>query len=110
VEFSHGRDCNGIYQAGATRYSCLCSNAALQVKETMNRYLRHIDTVLRRRSINEIREIAFLMVVIISVAAYLLGYEITTSTFFLIPIALATWYGNYRQGVYFALLSHSFGT
>ena len=45
------------------------------------------------------------MVVIISVAAYLLGYEITTSTFLLIPIALATWYGSYRQGVYFALLS-----
>ena len=71
----------------------------------MNRFLRRIDAVLRRRSAKEIRKTAFLMVVIISVAAYLLGYEITTSTFFLIPIALATWYGNYRQGVYFALLS-----
>lgn len=71
----------------------------------MNRSLRQIDTVLLRRSPNEIRETALLMVVIISVAAYLLGYEITTSTFFLIPIALATWYGNQRQGVYFALLS-----
>jgi diguanylate cyclase (GGDEF)-like protein len=71
----------------------------------MKRYLRHIDDVLRRRSAKEIRKTAFLMVVIISVAAYLLGYEITTSTFFLIPIALATWYGSYRQGIYFALLS-----
>lgn len=71
----------------------------------MKRYLRHIDAVLRRRSTSEIRKTAFLMVVIISVAAYTAGYEITTSTFFLIPIALATWYGSYRQGVYFALLS-----
>jgi diguanylate cyclase (GGDEF)-like protein len=45
------------------------------------------------------------MVVIISAAAYTVEYEITTSTFFLIPIALATWYGSYRQGVYFAILS-----
>lgn len=71
----------------------------------MNRSLHHIDTVLRRRSASEIRQTAFLLVVIISVAAYIVGYEITTSTFFLIPIALATWYGSYRQGVYFALLS-----
>jgi diguanylate cyclase (GGDEF)-like protein len=71
----------------------------------MKKYLRHIDDVLRRRSAREIRKTAFLMVVVISVAAYLLGYEITTSTFFLIPIALATWYGSYRQGVEFALLS-----
>jgi diguanylate cyclase (GGDEF)-like protein len=75
----------------------------------MNRSLRHIDAMLRRRSTNEIRTAALLMVVIISVAAYLLGYEISTSTFFLIPIALATWYGNYRQGVYFALLSALIG-
>lgn len=71
----------------------------------MNRSLHHIDAVLRRRSAKEIRKIAFLMVVIISAAAYTVGYEITTSTFFLIPIALATWYGSYRQGVYFAILS-----
>lgn len=70
----------------------------------MQKYLRHIDAMLRRRSANEIMRTAFLMVVIISVAAYLLGYEVTTSTFFLMPIALATWYGSYRQGVYFAFL------
>jgi diguanylate cyclase (GGDEF)-like protein len=71
----------------------------------MKKYLRKIDDALRRRSPNEIRETALLMVVIISVAAYLLGYEITTATFFLIPIALTTWYGNQRQGIYFSLLS-----
>jgi diguanylate cyclase (GGDEF)-like protein len=75
----------------------------------MKRYLHQIDVVLRRRSNNEIRTAALLLVAIISVAAYLLGYEITTSTFFLIPIALATWYGNYRLGVYFACLSALIG-
>jgi diguanylate cyclase (GGDEF)-like protein len=70
----------------------------------MKRYLHYIDAVLRRCSAIEIRMTAYLLVVIISVAEYLVGYEITTSTFFLIPIALATWYGSYRQGVYFAFI------
>ena len=70
----------------------------------MNRYLRQIDSVLRHRSPFEIRAMVFLMVVIISAAAYFLGYEITTSTFFIIPIALATWYGGYREGVFYVFL------
>jgi len=45
--------------------------------------MTHFD----ERSTNEIRTAALLMVAIISVAAYIVGYEITTSTFFLIPIA-----------------------
>lgn len=76
-----------------------------KLKEPMRRNLHHIDAVLRRRSTNEIRSAALLMVVIISVAAYAVGYEISTSTFLLIPIALATWYSSYREGVYFAVLS-----
>jgi diguanylate cyclase (GGDEF)-like protein len=70
----------------------------------MNIYFRHIDAALRRRSAYEISAAAFLCVVIIAIAAYWLGYEITTSTFFLIPIALVTWYGGYRQGIFFAVL------
>lgn len=71
----------------------------------MKKYFRNIDKVLNHRSPNEIRAIALLLVVIISIADYIVGYEISTSLFFLIPIALATWYGTYRQGVFFALLS-----
>lgn len=71
----------------------------------MRKYFRNIDAMLNQRSPNEIREIALLLVVIISVADYLLGYEISTSLFFLIPIALSTWYGTYRQGAFFAFLS-----
>ncbi|HSM98989.1 MAG TPA: GGDEF domain-containing protein [Gallionella sp.] len=73
----------------------------------MKKYFRNIDEVLRRRSPNEIRETAFLMIVIISVADYFAGYEISTSLFFLVPIALATWYGTSRLGVYYSFLSTS---
>ena len=66
--------------------------------------LRHIDTMLRQRSIYEIGMSALLLVGIIALVANRVGYEITTSTFFLIPIALATWYGSYRLGVFFVLL------
>ncbi|MEO7623009.1 MAG: hypothetical protein ABIS30_08065, partial [Gallionella sp.] len=72
--------------------------------ESMNLSFRPIDVALRRRSAYEINAAAFLLVVIIAVAAYLLGYEITTSTFFLVPIALVTWYGGYRRGIFFAVL------
>jgi len=71
----------------------------------MKIYSRDVDEVLLRRSPNEIRAIALLLISIVSVADYFAGYEISTSLFFLVPIALATWYGNQRQGIYFALLS-----
>ena len=71
----------------------------------MKKYYRNIDKVLGQRSPNEIRVIALLLTVIIALADYLVGYEISTSLFFLIPVALATWYGTSRQGVFFALLS-----
>lgn len=76
---------------------------------TMKKYLHQIDEGLRRRSANEIRTTALLMVAVISVVAYFMGHEITTLTFFLIPIALATWYGNYRMGIYFAWLAGIIG-
>ena len=73
----------------------------------MKKYYRNIDEILRRRSAGEIREIAFLLVVIISVADFFVGYEISTSLFFLVPIALVTWYGTSRLGVYYSFLSVS---
>jgi diguanylate cyclase (GGDEF)-like protein len=65
----------------------------------------NIDGVLRQRSHNEIGVIALLLAASISAVDILVGYEISTSFFFLIPIALATWYGNYRQGVFLSILS-----
>lgn len=71
----------------------------------MKKYYRIIDKALNQRSPNEIRVIALLLTVIISIADYIVGYEISTSLFFLIPIALATWYGTSRQGVFFAVFA-----
>jgi diguanylate cyclase (GGDEF)-like protein len=71
----------------------------------MKKYFRDIHEVLLRRSPNEIRAIALLLIAIISVTDYLAGYEISTSLFFLVPITLATWYGNQRQGIFFSFLS-----
>jgi len=41
----------------------------------------------------------------IGAASYLSGYEIMVSLFFLIPIAVSTWFGNYRNGLIFSLIS-----
>ena len=71
----------------------------------MKKYYRNIDKVLCQRTPNEITTIALLLTVLISIVDYIVGYEISTSLFFLIPIALATWYGTYRQGVFFAFLA-----
>lgn len=71
----------------------------------MNSIVRHIDDWLHHRSPREVNMAALLLLVIISTADYLVGYEISTSLFFLIPIALTTWYGDNRKGVFFAFLS-----
>jgi diguanylate cyclase (GGDEF)-like protein len=71
----------------------------------MKNYFQSVDGVLRRYSPNEIRTTALLLVCIISAIDYLVGYEISTSLFFLIPIALVTWYDNQRSGIYFSFLS-----
>jgi diguanylate cyclase (GGDEF)-like protein len=71
----------------------------------MKKFYRNIDKVLVQRTPNEITTIALLLTTIISIADYIVGYEISTSLFFLIPIALATWYGTSRQGVFFSFLS-----
>jgi len=71
----------------------------------MKKYFQSADRVLHRYSPNEIRATALLLIGIISVMDYLVGYEISTSLFFLIPIALVTWYDNQRPGIYFSILS-----
>ncbi len=73
----------------------------------MKKLYHNIDAILSRRTPNEIRKTVFLLTLIVSVAVYLAGYEISTSLFFLIPVSMATWYGTHRLGVYYAFLSVS---
>ncbi len=71
----------------------------------MKKYFQSVDRALRRYPRNKILAIAFLLAGIISAIDYWVGYEISTSLFFLVPVALATWYVNQRQGIYLSILS-----
>ena len=73
----------------------------------MNWILKPTESLLGTRSATQVGMLSLALVVIIAAAGYAVGHEITISIFFLIPIALATWYGNYRMGVFFCLLSVS---
>lgn len=71
----------------------------------MNSILRLIDSLLNRYSATQVGMLALGLVMMIAAVGYAVGYEITISLFYLIPIALVTWYGNYRLGIFFSILS-----
>ena len=73
----------------------------------MNWILKLTDSLLGQRSTLEVGLFSLGLIAIIAAAGYSVGHEITISIFFLIPIALATWYGDFRLGVFFCLLSTS---
>lgn len=71
----------------------------------MDRILHKLDLVFGRHSAARTGITPLLLLGFISAVGYLVGYEITVSLFFLIPIALATWYGSYRNSIIFCFLS-----
>lgn len=73
----------------------------------MNWLLQPTDSLLGQRPALQVGALSLALAAIITATAYAAGHEITISIFFLIPIALATWYGNYRLGVFFCALSVS---
>ena len=73
----------------------------------MNLILRPADSLLDQRPALQVGMVSLALVAIIAAAAYAVGHEITISIFFLVPVALATWYGNFRLGVFFCILSVS---
>ncbi|OFZ65953.1 MAG: hypothetical protein A2V79_03345 [Betaproteobacteria bacterium RBG_16_56_24] len=73
----------------------------------MNRILQLADSLLDQRPALQVGMISLALVAVIAAAAYAVGHEITVSIFFLIPVALATWYGNFRLGAFFCILSVS---
>ena len=67
-------------------------------------WIRHpTNTPLNQRTTIQVGILALGLVVLIAAAGYAAGSEITISIFFLIPVALATWYGNHRLGIFFCL-------
>lgn len=71
----------------------------------MNWILQPAESLLGQRSAIQVSMLSMVLAAIIAAADYASGYEIDISIFFLIPISLATWYGNYRLGLFFCLLS-----
>lgn len=71
----------------------------------MDRILDKLDSIFGQHSATRMWMIPLLLLGFISAIGYLVGYEITVSLFLLIPIALTTWYGSYRNSVIMCLLS-----
>ncbi len=71
----------------------------------MNLVFDKINSFLCRRSYPQIIFICLLLSALIVKTDLLSGYEISTSILFLVPIAISTWYGSHRAGIFFSLLS-----
>lgn len=71
----------------------------------MDRILHKLDSIFGKHSATRMWTIPLLLLGFISSVGYLVGYEITVSLFLLIPIALTTWYGSYRNSIIMCLLS-----
>ena len=64
-----------------------------------------INSFLGRRSYAQIIVICLLLSALIAKIDLLSGYEISVSIFFLLPIAISTWYGSHPAGIFFCVLS-----
>lgn len=67
--------------------------------------LASADRRLRRLENPRIIALSLLGALLVGVADYLTGYEISMSLFYLGPVALATWYGGRRAGIGIASIS-----
>jgi diguanylate cyclase (GGDEF)-like protein len=70
--------------------------------------LATVESVLGKRSCRAIALICLAGILLISAINYLTGEEISVSIFYLIPVAIATWYCGQRSGILFGILSASF--
>lgn len=71
----------------------------------MQKDILYLDSQLRRFSGNQILMSSLLLLIFIVATGYISSYKVAFSIFFLIPIALATWYGNRHQGFFLCALS-----
>lgn len=67
--------------------------------------LRTIDAALLRVPAGGLFVLSIAGVATVSVFDYLVGYEISVSLFYLVPVAVAAWYGGPRDGISIAGLS-----
>lgn len=71
----------------------------------MKKILQFTDSILQQRSVTQINLISLAFVVLISLIDTKVGYEIAVSIFFLIPIAISTWYAGKFSGACFCIMA-----
>jgi diguanylate cyclase (GGDEF)-like protein len=67
--------------------------------------IERISAFLSKRSPFQVSAAALLLVVTFAAIDHTTGYEVSFSAFYLVPIALATWYGGLRQGSLISIVS-----
>jgi hypothetical protein len=67
--------------------------------------LMGLNAFLKKRSLFQVTAGSLFLVVTFAVIDYATGYEGSFSVFYLVPIALATWYGGLRQGFLLSIVS-----
>ena len=71
----------------------------------MKKILQLTDSMLQQRSVTQINLISLVFVALISLIDAQVGYEIAVSIFFLIPIAISTWYAGKFSGLCFCIIA-----
>lgn len=71
----------------------------------MQKDIQYLDSLIRNCTERQIGAVSLFLVAVVATLEYLAGYELAISTFLLIPIALAAWYGSRNQGIFFSALS-----
>ena len=66
--------------------------------------LRQVHQLLSTARPGQILFLSLLVLALIGIVDYITGYEISTSVFYLIPIALASWYASRRYAIAISIL------
>ena len=80
------------------------SSAKLKVC-TVNVIFDKVNLILSKRTYPQIIVICLLLIALILKIGILFGDEISVSIFLLIPVAISTWYGGRRAGIFFSIFS-----
>jgi diguanylate cyclase (GGDEF)-like protein len=73
----------------------------------MEGILSKVDTVLNKYSPGQVRVASLLLIALVAGLNAVTGSEIGISIFFLIPVAISTWYGSRRDGIIAVCVSAS---
>lgn len=65
----------------------------------MKGILSKVDSVLHKYSPGQVRAVSLLIIALVAALDIVTGTEISVSVFFLIPVAISTWYGSRRDGI-----------